>query len=173
MGSAVAIAALTGAIGCGAVIAAVLHSAPDRDEAIRLRIGVQVYAGECASCHGAHLEGQPDWQRPGPDGLLPAPPHDATGHTWQHSDAELTDLVAHGVANVAPPGYRSGMPAYEGRLAPFEIEAVIAYIRAQWPPGVRAYQAAQNPGGPPLTNLSGDWRFPVTCSARFAQTGER
>jgi hypothetical protein len=24
-----------------------------------------------------------------PDGKLPAPPHDASGHTWHHADAQL------------------------------------------------------------------------------------
>ena len=39
--------------------------------------GRQVYADQCATCHGAHLEGQPDWKTPLPSGRLPAPPHDA------------------------------------------------------------------------------------------------
>ena len=43
--------------------------------------GAQLYAENCASCHGANLEGQADWRSPGPDGRLPAPPHDETGHT--------------------------------------------------------------------------------------------
>src|SRR5690606_41977383 len=38
--------------------------------------GRQVYADQCASCHGANLEGQPDWRSPPPSGRLPAPPHD-------------------------------------------------------------------------------------------------
>ena len=44
-----------------------------------------LYKEHCASCHGAKLEGQPNWRRIGKDGLLPAPPHDATGHTWQRT----------------------------------------------------------------------------------------
>ena len=165
---------LLGALACGAAGAAAgaaalpRHAAPARDDPAQVALGAQVYAAACASCHGAQLQGQPGWERPGPDGLLPAPPHDASGHTWQHGDAELIDLVAHSVANVAPPGYRTAMPAYEGRLAPAEIAAVVAFIKSTWPPGVRAWQAAQNPGGPPLTAVPGDWRFPVTCTARFA-----
>ena len=139
------------------------RGAPPADDAVQVALGGRIYAAQCASCHGARLEGQADWRRPGADGLLPAPPHDASGHTWQHGDAELFDLVAHSVANIAPPGYRTGMPAFDGRLAPAEIRAVIAYIKAQWPPGVRAYQEAQNPGGTPLADLPGDWNFPTTC----------
>ncbi|MEC9312241.1 MAG: cytochrome c, partial [Pseudomonadota bacterium] len=51
--------------------------------------GEVLYAENCASCHGAELQGQPDWRAPGPDGRLPAPPHDETGHTWHHSDRVL------------------------------------------------------------------------------------
>ena len=103
--------------------------------------------------------------------MLPAPPHDASGHTWQHPDAELYELIAHSVSGVAPPGYRTAMPAYEGQLTPAEIRAVIASIKAQWPPGVRAYQEAQNPGGTPLADLPGDWTFPTTCDIHAWEVG--
>ena len=46
-----------------------------------LRVGARIYAQQCAACHGARGEGQPSWRDRGPDGLLPAPPHDASGHT--------------------------------------------------------------------------------------------
>ena len=134
-----------------------------RDVPAEVARGRVVYAANCASCHGAHLEGQPHWWEPGADGLLPAPPHDPAGHTWQHSDRELTELVAHSVTAFAPAGYKSGMPAFAGTLAPAKIQAVIAYIKSTWPTGVRAYQAAQNPGGPTLADLGTDWVFPATC----------
>ena len=46
-----------------------------------LRVGARIYAQQCAACHGAEGEGQPSWRDRGPDGLLPAPPHDASDHT--------------------------------------------------------------------------------------------
>ncbi|MFO7310413.1 MAG: c-type cytochrome, partial [Pseudomonadota bacterium] len=55
--------------------------------------GRQIYADQCASCHGAQLEGQPDWKTPLPSGRLPAPPHDADGHTWHHPDDILFRIV--------------------------------------------------------------------------------
>ncbi len=125
--------------------------------------GHQVYAAACASCHGTALEGQARWWEPGADGVLPAPPHDASGHTWQHSDGELTELILHSVAGFAPAGYRTGMPAFAGRLSPAQVAAVIAYIKSTWAPGIRAYQASQNPGGPSLAELGTDWVFPATC----------
>lgn len=143
-----------------AVLAWWTSAAQDRE----IARGAKVYASECAACHGTHLEGQPNWRSPGPDGLLPAPPHDATGHSWQHSDATLVRLVAEGPATFAAPGYRSAMPAYAGRLPAADIAAVIAYIKSTWPPGIRAYQATLNPGGPALPNQPGDWTFPPTCN---------
>lgn len=44
-------------------------------------MGRRLYATECASCHGANLEGQENWMTRGANGKLPAPPHDRSGHT--------------------------------------------------------------------------------------------
>ena len=101
--------------------------------------GQVVYSRECASCHGAQLEGQPNWRQPGADGVLPAPPHDASGHTWHHPDDLLLRIVKYGTAKVANmPDYRSGMPVYEGKLSDEEIVAALSYIKSRWPPSVRA-----------------------------------
>ncbi|TGD65292.1 c-type cytochrome [Tabrizicola sp. WMC-M-20] len=59
--------------------------------------GRELYATPCAACHGANLEGQPNWRRGDEDGIFPAPPHDETGHTWQHDDAMLIDYTTRGV----------------------------------------------------------------------------
>ena len=42
---------------------------PDNKETISL--GKSVYVQNCASCHGAKLEGQKDWMSRLPDGLMP------------------------------------------------------------------------------------------------------
>lgn len=55
--------------------------------------GKQIYLERCASCHGADLEGQPNWRERLPNGRLPAPPHDSTAHTWHHSDHQLFRIV--------------------------------------------------------------------------------
>lgn len=99
-------------------------------------LGQRVYMEYCASCHGANLEGQPDWRTRRPDGRLPAPPHDATGHTWHHSTAQLIELTRKGVPGLVP-GYESDMPAFEGVLTDAEIAAVIAYIASTWPQELR------------------------------------
>ena len=101
--------------------------------------GGALYAQECAACHGARREGQPDWRERGPTGLLPAPPHDASGHTWHHSDEQLFDITQRGLAAViGQPDYQTAMPVYAGVLSDTDIVAVLSYIKAQWPAEVRA-----------------------------------
>lgn len=115
------------------------------DSASMVAQGQAVYSRECASCHGAQLEGQPNWRQQGSDGVLPAPPHDATGHTWHHSDDLLFRIVKYGTAKAANlPDYRSGMPVYEVRLSDEEIVAALSYIKSRWPPQVRARHDEMN-----------------------------
>lgn len=102
----------------------------------RIAPGRRIYAERCAACHGAKLEGQPDWQSRRADGRLPAPPHDATGHTWHHPDAQLIELTRKGLTGFLP-GYESDMPAFEGVLTEQEIAAVIAFIVSTWPAEIR------------------------------------
>ena len=92
----------------------------------------------CASCHGANLEGQANWRQRKPDGRLPAPPHDETGHTWHHPDAQLFALTKYGPANLVSQGsYESDMPGYDGVLSDAEIVAVLSYIKSTWPREIR------------------------------------
>ena len=102
--------------------------------------GRRLYAQHCASCHGAKLEGQANWQEPLPNGRMPAPPHDATGHTWHHSDRELLLITKKGMAAIVP-GYQSDMPAFDGVLSDPDIEAVLAFIKENWPREARRHQA--------------------------------
>ncbi len=142
-GSAIAVAAVTiAAVGAAATVFvwAPWRSTAEADDQARIALGQRVYAANCASCHGANLEGQPDWQSRRPNGRLPAPPHDASGHTWHHSDAQLITLTQKGVAGLVP-GYESDMPAFEGVLSTAEISAVIAYIASTWPPEIRRRRA--------------------------------
>lgn len=100
--------------------------------------GAAVYRANCASCHGADLTGQPNWRSPGDDGMMPAPPHDETGHTWHHPDDILFRITKFGVAKAANlDDYESAMPAYEGVLSDEEIIAALSWIKAQWPEDIR------------------------------------
>ena len=102
-------------------------------------VGARIYAQQCATCHGVRGEGQPDWRERGPDGLLPAPPHDPSGHTWHHPDSQLFAITKFGLAKlIDQPDYKTAMPVYGGVLSDDEIVAVLSWIKAQWPPDVRA-----------------------------------
>ncbi len=107
----------------------------------QVALGRSIYAANCAQCHAANLEGQPDWRERRTDGRLPAPPHDATGHSWHHPDRVLFEVTKYGAAQRAPAGYQSDMPAYEAILGDAEIAAVLAFIKSTWPPAIREEQA--------------------------------
>ena len=140
--------------GVGAAALAVLAVAPWRAEAETVRLapddpatvalGAQVYAAECAACHGAELKGQPDWRTRDAAGLLPAPPHDATGHTWHHDGDALFRIVKLGLPEmIGDPGYATAMPVYGGVLSDAEIVAVLSYIVSTWPAEIRAAHDAR------------------------------
>lgn len=110
------------------------------DGAVTAR-GRTIYEAQCASCHGAKLEGQPNWRVRDASGRMPAPPHDASGHTWHHPDEVLFRITKFGVAKASNlKGYDSAMPAYEGTLSDAEIVAVLSWIKSQWPARQRQAQ---------------------------------
>lgn len=103
----------------------------------QLTKGRQIYVTHCAGCHGINLEGQPNWKERLPNGKLPAPPHDETGHTWEHPDAVLFEVVKFGVAAKAGLNYPTDMQGFKDRLSDDEIVAVIQYIKSAWPERIR------------------------------------
>jgi len=115
------------------------------DDAKVLATGAAVYQKHCAACHGARLEGQPRWRERDAQGRMPAPPHDATGHTWHHPDQLLFDITKHGVAKAAKLNdYDSAMPAFAGVLSDAEIVAALSWIKSQWPAEIRHHQDEVN-----------------------------
>jgi mono/diheme cytochrome c family protein len=104
-------------------------------------LGRSLYGAHCARCHGKNLEGQPDWQTRLPSGRLPAPPHDASGHTWHHPDHALIGITKHGLKPYAGEDYESDMPAFATVLSDQDIAAIIAFIKSTWPEREREYQA--------------------------------
>jgi mono/diheme cytochrome c family protein len=107
------------------------------DDQVVLR-GEVVYVNNCARCHGANLEGQPNWRVRLPDGKLPAPPHDETGHTWHHPDSYLIAVTTHGLEQMLGKAYPNDMPAYGNTLSESDIVAVLSYIKSRWPRPVQA-----------------------------------
>ncbi len=103
--------------------------------------GKALYAQNCASCHGANLEGQPNWQVANALGIYPAPPHDESGHTWHHDDKLLFDYAKLGGAGVLQQqgvkNVKSGMPAFGGVLSDSEIRDILGYIVSSWPERIK------------------------------------
>ena len=133
------------ALACFATSAYADHALDNRN----LDNGQSLYAAQCASCHGVNLEGQPNWRRADENGILPAPPHDASGHTWHHDNQLLFEytkfggqqaLAARGIAE-----FNSGMPAFGDTISDEDIWDILAFIRSTWPAHVQEAQANRNP----------------------------
>lgn len=103
-------------------------------------LGQQVYAQNCASCHGDNGEGQfPDSpMQPDDTGRLGAPPHNDAGHTWHHDDDLLYEIIAEGGMGMPERFYP--MPAFGEQLTDDEIEAVLFYIKTFWTENQRQRQ---------------------------------
>lgn len=101
----------------------------------RIQRGRNLFAANCAACHGASGEGQPDWHISKPDGTLPAPPLNGDGHAWHHADGFLYQVVDEGgkfQEDPRVPGFKSAMPAFGDRLDHQEIVAVLTYVKTLW-----------------------------------------
>lgn len=142
---AVAVAIALGAVAVWLLWPPGLSGRADPNDARQVALGHSVYQKYCASCHGAKLEGQPNWRIRKPDGKLPAPPHDQNGHTWHHPDEQLFLITKGGLRPpLAPDGYKSDMPAFGGILTDEEIWAVLAFIKNSWAPDIQARQRSRD-----------------------------
>jgi mono/diheme cytochrome c family protein len=111
--------------------------------------GRQIYLESCGSCHGQNAEGAPNWQRPDERGNLPAPPHDDSGHTWRHGDAQLVEIIRNGMRDPFNKTPELTMPPFEDRLSDDEVRAVITYFKSLWSAEHRRFQE-QESRRPPL-----------------------
>jgi mono/diheme cytochrome c family protein len=139
----------------GAMLTAASHVAIVRaaDEASSLdsesvKSGRAIYGQYCASCHGANAQGAPDWQERDERGELPAPPHNAEGHTWRHSDAMLNEMVSKGWRDPFNKTKRLTMPAFGDVLSAEQIRAVITYLKTLWTPEQRSFQSEESRNQP-------------------------
>jgi mono/diheme cytochrome c family protein len=106
--------------------------------------GRALYQKYCAACHGVNLEGQPNWKNPLPSGTLPAPPHDASGHTWHHPTSLLFKITKKGASEVVGGGYKSDMAGFERILSDDQISAILEFIKSTWPERERNYHEEMN-----------------------------
>ena len=141
----------------------------DADVTAAVQQGKRIYSQQCGGCHGRNLEGQPLWQLQDRYAHRRAPAHDASGHTWQHSDEDLFQMTKYGRFPGAPRTMRSFMPAFEHRLTDKEILAVLAFIKARWPLGIRVSQSLLNPHfrGMPRDADKVEWTLPPICTASY------
>ena len=116
----------------------------------RVARGATLYATNCASCHGVKGEGEPNWKTPNADITYPAPPHDATGHSWHHSDKLLLEIIRDGGARYESATFKSRMPAWGDRLTDEEIRALVAYVKTLWGPEERRFQTEASARDPLL-----------------------
>ena len=167
-------AALAAAVVAGLAAPALAEGGPhfaNADDVATVQQGKKIYLGRCANCHGRNLQGQPLWQLIDQFAGRRAPAHDETGHTWQHSDEDIFHMTKYGRYAATPPAQVSYMPPFEDRLSDDEILAVMAFIKARWPLGLRVSQALLNPGyaGMPLQADQVEWRLPPTCRTTLSQ----
>ena len=97
--------------------------------------GRELFASNCAACHGVDGEGQNDWHVRKRDGTLPAPPLNGDGHTWHHADGLLYRIVDQGgqiLEDPRYPSFKSAMPSFGDQLSHQEIVEVLTYIKSLW-----------------------------------------
>lgn len=106
----------------------VLSAPPQKNDPAQLALGKQVYADNCAGCHGDQAQGDANWRKRDADGFYPAPPLNGSGHAWHHSLEMLKRTITSG----SPQG-KGKMPAWRGKLTDKQIDAVIAWFQSNWP----------------------------------------
>jgi mono/diheme cytochrome c family protein len=112
--------------------------------AAEITLGQELYTVHCASCHGPELQGEANWQTQNEDGSFRAPPHDAGGHTWHHSDNLLLESIRLGGARLPDNiGGTSKMPVFGEVLDAEQMAAILTYIKSTWPEDIRLIQWEQ------------------------------
>ena len=102
----------------------------------QIQLGSQLYATNCASCHGEQLQGNPKWNiTTDEDGDNLPPPLNGTGHTWHHSPEQLFNIIKYGlkIYNEDYKGKMQGNPD----LSDEDVWSILAYIKYVWPESIR------------------------------------
>jgi mono/diheme cytochrome c family protein len=113
---------------------------PSPVAADQLAHGEALYRANCQACHGD--------ARTGEGGLPGVPVHGPSGHTWHHSDRNLTEIILDGSGEMGEmmrqmmgtPADAPRMPAWRGKLSEGDVAAILAYIKAGWTPEQRRFQ---------------------------------
>lgn len=108
----------------------------------RLMRGSSLFQEHCAQCHGPEAQGHPDWQNPQ---VVAAPPLNGGGNVWKRNKRDLIAVIKNGASRKGEPV----MPSWKGRLSDQDIEDVIAWLQALWPPDV--YDRWRKANAPPTS----------------------
>ena len=92
---------------------------PLPNDTATLAQGQQLFAQNCAICHGAGGKGD----GPYAPNLTPRPVDLTGSHLTTHTDGDLYWWVSHGIAG-------TGMPSFSGTLTDQDIWALIRYVRS-------------------------------------------
>ena len=106
--------------------------------------GAAVFQRNCAECHGPEAQGHPGWTPPTKAGAkkdyVVAPPLNGTGITWRRTRNDIKNIIKQGVVKDNVPV----MPAWVGRVDEQELDDVVTWFQALWPPEVyNRWQKAQ------------------------------
>lgn len=137
----------------------------DSSDSAKVWAGFTLYKTNCAQCHGRNLQGQPLWHLQDGFEHRRAPAHDDTGHTWQHPDEDLFQMIRTGrFLNDLGEG-ASYMPAFGDRLHDKEILEIISFIKSRWSLAMKVSQASLNPdfAGMPAGAAAENWTLPLNC----------
>jgi mono/diheme cytochrome c family protein len=100
--------------------------------------GKALYHANCASCHGNEGQGQPGWDSESSESKPLAPPHDGSGHTWEHPSSALFELIKSGSSAITSRSFDSNvMPNFENSLYDGQIIKILSYIKSIWPEDIR------------------------------------
>lgn len=115
--------------GSGASVDGILYKKDKRGMmVVDIKRGEQIFKKNCAQCHGAKAEGNPNWQVKGPGGKYPPPPLNGTGHAWHHPRPALIRSIMQGTQNRG-----GGMPAFADKLSDSDADTVISWFTSLWP----------------------------------------
>jgi len=90
--------------------------------------GSQVFAQNCALCHGDTAQGlTADWREKLADGSFPPPPLNGSAHAWHHPQAVLLQVIDNGGE-----AFGGKMPAFATVLEQSEKLEAIAYFQSFW-----------------------------------------
>lgn len=103
-----------------------------------IRQGQVLFRRHCATCHGEHAQGDPEWRHRLADGTWPPPPLNGSGHAWHHSMDKLRAMINDGSQATGDGAPVGNMPAWRDRLTDEDVDAIIAWFQSLWPDPVYA-----------------------------------